>query len=71
VKFNGTANGTPVWMWDCTGGSAQQWTFTDYLSIRNANGKCLDVPNGAAQVPLQMWDCLNNTNQQWFITAAP
>jgi hypothetical protein len=62
--------GTPVEIYDCNGGTNQQWnknadgTFTGVQS-----GLCLDVtgatnPNGAG---LELWTCNGGANQQWTL----
>jgi hypothetical protein len=63
-----TTNGTPVQVWDCVGGSNQQWWY-DGRIVHVPSGKCLDVPgwNPANGTPLQIWDCNGGTNQQFFL----
>ncbi|MER7842325.1 ricin-type beta-trefoil lectin domain protein [Kitasatospora sp. NPDC096077] len=71
VSGNGTANGTPVQMWECNGGDAQRWTYNGYR-LQAANGKCLDVPgnNTGNGTKLQIWDCLDNPGQRWNMSAS-
>ncbi|MFD5465538.1 ricin-type beta-trefoil lectin domain protein [Kitasatospora sp. NPDC127059] len=70
VSGNGTANGTPVQMWECNGGDAQKWTYNGYR-LQAANGKCLDLPgnNTSNGNKLQVWDCLDNPGQRWNMSA--
>ncbi|WP_245635332.1 RICIN domain-containing protein [Dactylosporangium aurantiacum] len=66
---NGTANGTPIQLWDCNGGGAQQWVPQTDGSLRNPqSGRCLDSPNGSVSngARLQLWDC-NGSAAQTFL----
>jgi poly(hydroxyalkanoate) depolymerase family esterase len=66
VPGGSTANGTQPIIWDCHGGTNQQWTVGGG-SIQ-ALGKCLDSPtNATAGVKAQLWDCTGAANQQWSI----
>ena len=75
----GTANGTPIQLWQFGGGTNQQWEpislgnglfeFTD----RASGGRCLDVPgastaNGAR---LQIYDCNGTNAQAWTLIPQP
>ncbi|WP_435857339.1 lectin [Streptomyces longwoodensis] len=66
VKDFGTADGTPIQLWTCHGGTNQQWTLTNDGTLRS-QGKCLDVKGfGTADgTPIQLWTCHGGTNQQW------
>jgi hypothetical protein len=66
VRAAGTANGTPVQLYDCNGTNAQQWTAGGDGAIR-ALGKCLDVnaANAANGTLIQLWDCNGTSAQQW------
>ncbi|WP_033262087.1 ricin-type beta-trefoil lectin domain protein [Amycolatopsis vancoresmycina] len=64
-------NGTQVTLWDCNGGSNQQWTVTSGKQIQVYGSKCLDA-EGAATTPgtrVIIWDCTSGTNQQWTAAA--
>ncbi|MGY0065460.1 family 16 glycosylhydrolase [Streptomyces sp. QTS137] len=66
----GTADGTPVQLWDCTGGPGQQWTVTGARDIVNPPAdKCLDVTgnNAANATRLQIWTCTGAANQKWTV----
>lgn len=71
VAAAGTANGTPVQLYDCNGTAAQQWTVGSDGTIR-ALGKCLDVTNNgtADGTKIQLWDCTGGTGQKWAVSAA-
>jgi hypothetical protein len=64
-------DGTLLAIWDCNGGTNQQWTQTSSNELRVYGGKCLDVPNHAtaAGTRVQIWTCNGGTNQQWRINA--
>ncbi|MEU6199593.1 glycoside hydrolase family 19 protein [Streptomyces sp. NPDC047061] len=71
VAGAGTADGTPVQLYDCNGTGAQQWTPGADSTLR-ALGKCLDVTaNSTADgAKVQLWTCTGAANQQWTVTAA-
>jgi Ricin-type beta-trefoil lectin domain len=67
VVGQGTANGTAVQVWSCSGNANQQWTY-DGTSLRVYGDKCLDVTGGNTTngTKLQIWDCATgNANQMW------
>jgi len=61
------ANGVQVYIWDCTGGNAnQQFAYTSSSQLQVA-GKCLDA-NGqgtTAGTKVILWTCNGQPNQQW------
>ncbi len=66
----GTANGSTIQMWDCTGAWNQFWYFKDDGSgaIRNPqSGRCLGIQGGgtANGTPVILWDCVGAANQVW------
>jgi len=68
IQWGGTADGTPIWMWPCNQGGAQQWVwqakgFTGQL-MNPQSGKCLDK---ALNGNLVLWTCHDSTAwwQQW------
>ncbi|GHI84003.1 glycoside hydrolase family 16 protein [Streptomyces xanthophaeus] len=71
VAAAGTANGTPVQLYDCNGTAAQQWSVGGDGTVR-ALGKCLDVASGgtADGTAVQLWDCNGTPAQQWAFPAA-
>jgi chitinase len=67
VVGQGTANGTAVQIWACSGNANQHWTY-DGASLRVYGSKCLDVTGGSTTdgTRLQIWDCTTgNRNQMW------
>ncbi|MER6225084.1 lectin [Streptomyces sp. 900105755] len=71
VAGAGTADGTPVQLYDCNGTGAQQWTTGADNTLR-ALGKCLDVTGNSTAdgAKVQLWSCTGAANQQWTVTAA-
>ncbi len=64
-------DGTNVQIWDCTGGTNQQWTLTDNNQLTVYGNKCLDVPGHAttAGTRVQIWACHGGANQQWRVNS--
>jgi hypothetical protein len=63
--------GTQVELWDCNGGSNQQWTSTSSHELRVYGGDCLDA-SGAATAPgtkVDIWTCDGGANQQWTLNS--
>ncbi|WP_318307296.1 non-reducing end alpha-L-arabinofuranosidase family hydrolase [Amycolatopsis solani] len=65
------SDGAALQIYDCSGGTNQQWTATDAGELRVYGGKCLDVPGSAttAGTRLQTWTCHGGANQQWRVNA--
>ncbi|MFE8988801.1 ricin-type beta-trefoil lectin domain protein [Streptomyces collinus] len=65
------ANGTPVQIYTCNGGAAQQWTLEGSegdLYFRNVGSlKCLDVAGNksANGTKIQIYDCYKSKGQSW------
>ncbi|MEV5434595.1 non-reducing end alpha-L-arabinofuranosidase family hydrolase [Streptomyces sp. NPDC052682] len=64
-------DGTSLQIWDCTGGTNQQWTLTDSNQLTVYGNKCLDVPGHAttAGTRVQIWSCSGGANQQWRVNS--
>ncbi|MDH6484727.1 non-reducing end alpha-L-arabinofuranosidase family hydrolase [Streptomyces sp. SAI-127] len=62
-------DGANVHIWDCHGGTNQQWTLTDSDQLTVYGNKCLDVRGGATTpgTPVQIWTCNGSDNQQWRV----
>jgi hypothetical protein len=71
VTGRGTANGTAVEIWDCNGGTNQQWSLLSNGALQVYGNKCLDVPGHAtaAGTKVAIWDCTGGANQQWTLNA--
>ncbi|MEW2626359.1 arabinofuranosidase catalytic domain-containing protein [Streptomyces sp. NPDC048106] len=64
-------NGTQTELWDCNGGTNQQWTPTGAKELRVYGTKCLDdeangKTNGTRAI---IWDCNGGSNQQWNLNS--
>ncbi len=66
VQWAGTANGTPIQIYDCDGTAAQSWTYTGG-ALKGLDGKCLDVKGGVTTngTAVQLYDCNGTAAQQW------
>ncbi len=66
-----TANGTLLQIWDCNGGSNQQWTSLSNGELQVYGNKCLDVPGHAtaAGTRVEIYDCNGGANQQWTLNS--
>ncbi|MGW3204946.1 non-reducing end alpha-L-arabinofuranosidase family hydrolase, partial [Streptomyces sp. NPDC001135] len=64
-------DGTHPQIWDCSGGTNQQWTWTDSNQLTVYGNKCLDVPGHAttAGTQVQIWTCSGGANQQWRVNS--
>jgi lysophospholipase L1-like esterase len=69
----GTADGTPVIIWTCSGQANQQWTVNaDGTITGGQSGRCLDATGGgtAGGTKLILWTCHGQANQRWTLRAA-
>ncbi|MGW5330088.1 non-reducing end alpha-L-arabinofuranosidase family hydrolase [Streptomyces sp. NPDC004014] len=64
-------DGTYLQLYDCWGGTNQQWTSTDSGQLTVFGNKCLDVPGHAttAGTRVQIWGCSGGANQQWRVNS--
>ncbi len=64
-------DGTLLNIWDCNGGTNQQWTQTSTNQLTVYGSKCLDVPGHAtsAGTRVDIATCNNAANQQWRLNA--
>ncbi|MFG2129716.1 non-reducing end alpha-L-arabinofuranosidase family hydrolase [Streptomyces sp. NPDC048751] len=64
-------DGTYLQIYDCWGGTNQQWTLTDSNQLTVYGNKCLDVPGHAttAGTRVQIWTCSGGANQQWRVNS--
>ncbi|ACU73732.1 Ricin B lectin [Catenulispora acidiphila DSM 44928] len=71
VPSQATANGTQLQIWDCNGGTNQQWTALSNGELQVYGGKCLDVPGHAttAGTRVEIWDCNGGANQLWTLNS--
>ncbi|NUR59933.1 MAG: GDSL family lipase [Catenulispora sp.] len=63
--------GTQVQLWDCIGGTNQQWTATSAGELRVYGSDCLDAygQGTTAGTKVAIWSCNGQTNQQWRLNA--
>ncbi|GAA2184468.1 extracellular catalytic domain type 1 short-chain-length polyhydroxyalkanoate depolymerase [Micromonospora lupini] len=69
VPSRSQTNGTQVALWDCNGGTNQQWTPTAGRQLQVYGTKCLDAEGAGTSSGTRViiWDCNGGTNQQWNI----
>ena len=64
----GTTAGTRSIIWDCNGGTNQQWNLnSDGTIVGVQSGLCLDVTGGATAngTLVELWTCNGGANQKW------
>lgn len=66
VAQGNTGNGAGLMMLDCTGSSAQRWSWSGENLKSDVSGRCLDVAfgNGDNGAMLNMFDCQSSWKQQ-------
>jgi GH25 family lysozyme M1 (1,4-beta-N-acetylmuramidase) len=62
---NRSAGGTPVNIWRCNGGAAEQWTAVQDDTLR-IHGKCLAAPGMAKGARAELRSCSGSAAQQWL-----
>ncbi|MEU7955629.1 ricin-type beta-trefoil lectin domain protein [Micromonospora humida] len=71
VPGSATTNGLQLQLWDCHGGTNQQWTYTSGRALTVLGTRCLDAA-GYGTTPgtlVTTYDCHGGTNQQWNVNA--
>ncbi|MFK0193009.1 ricin-type beta-trefoil lectin domain protein [Kitasatospora sp. NPDC090308] len=63
----GTADGTEVELWDCTGGANQRWQPYNGGHRNPLSGRCPDDPGFATAdgTRLALWTCNAGVNPRW------
>ncbi|MGH3648584.1 MAG: ricin-type beta-trefoil lectin domain protein [Micromonosporaceae bacterium] len=71
VPYSNGADGQYLWIWNCNGTAAQNWTFPGDGTIR-AFGLCMDVAWGSTQngAVIQLARCSGNPAQQFVLSGA-
>jgi hypothetical protein len=71
VPNSSQTDGTFLQIYDCSGGTNQQWTLTSSNQLTVYGNKCLDVPGHAtaAGTRVQIWSCTGGANQQWQVNS--
>jgi len=66
-----TTNGVQTQIWDCNGGTNQQWNATSAKELRVYGNKCLDADSFGTTpgTKVDIWDCNGGVNQQWNLNA--
>ncbi|MEY9892676.1 hypothetical protein ABIA31_006354 [Catenulispora sp. MAP5-51] len=69
IQNLGTADGTPVQLWDCGGAWNQRWSSTGGSFVNPQTGKCLDVAGAgtADGTQVRLWSCNGSGAQQWQV----
>ncbi len=69
VPGRSTTNATQLQVWDCNGGTNQDWKLQSDGSLQVYGNKCLDVPGHSTTrgIRVQIWDCNGGANQQWTL----
>jgi len=67
VNGGSQTDGTNVIIWDCHGGTNQQWTVASNKQISVFGNKCLDAPGTSAGARIRIMTCGSGTNQQWNV----
>ncbi|WP_435193524.1 endo-1,4-beta-xylanase [Streptomyces sp. NRRL F-5630] len=60
-----TTDGTQLQLWDCGGGTNQQWVATDAGEFRVYGDKCLDAAGTSNGSKVQIYSCWGADNQKW------
>ncbi|GAA2269714.1 endo-1,4-beta-xylanase [Actinomadura luteofluorescens] len=69
VPNAGTADGTQIQLWDCHGGTNQQWTATSAGELRVYDDKCLDAAGTGNGARVQIYSCWGGDNQKWRLNS--
>jgi O-glycosyl hydrolase len=64
-------NGTVVTLYDCNGGTNQNWTLDSARQLTVYGNKCLDVTGRGTTdgTAVEIYDCNGGSNQQWAVNA--
>ncbi|SEE82609.1 endo-1,4-beta-xylanase [Streptomyces sp. 3213] len=69
VPGAGTTDGTQLQLWDCHGGTNQQWTYTDAGELKVYGNKCLDAAGTGNGSKVQIYSCWGGDNQKWRLNS--
>jgi hypothetical protein len=69
VPSQSQTNGTQVALWDCNGGTNQQWTTTSGKQLQVYGTKCLGADGTSAGAKAVIGDCGGGAAQQWNLDA--
>ncbi|MDG4856618.1 ThuA domain-containing protein [Streptomyces sp. T-3] len=63
------ANGAQTQLWDCHGGSNQQWSRTSTGELRVYGTKCLNASGTGTGTAVTIWDCNGQASQKWNLNS--
>jgi hypothetical protein len=71
VPNQSQTSGTQVELWDCNGGTNQQWTSTSAGELRVYGGDCLDAAGQGTSpgTKVEIYTCNGGANQKWTVNA--
>lgn len=69
VPSASTTDGTQLQLWDCHGGTNQQWEYTDAGEFRVYGDKCLDAAGTGNGSKVQIYSCWGGDNQKWRLNS--
>jgi dienelactone hydrolase len=71
ISGYGTADGTRLQLYDCTGQWNQAWSYTDNTLVNPQSGKCLNVNGGGTGdgAAVNLWTCNGSGAQKWAFQA--
>jgi glucosylceramidase len=71
VVNHGTADGSKVQLWSCTGAASNQlwYTLPDGQIVNEGSSRCLDDSSASSKdgTRLQIWDCNGLIQQSWRV----
>jgi endo-1,4-beta-xylanase len=67
VPNSSPADGTQLQIWDCSGRSNQQWSYTSGRQLTVYGNKCLDAAGTTNGSRVRIWSCSGAGNQQWVL----
>ncbi|MGW2339268.1 endo-1,4-beta-xylanase [Streptomyces sp. NPDC001661] len=69
IPNSSTTDGTQVQLWDCSGGTNQQWSLTSAGELRVYGNKCLDAGGTGNGAKVQIYGCWGADNQKWRLNS--
>ncbi|GAA3290732.1 polysaccharide deacetylase family protein [Dactylosporangium vinaceum] len=69
VPNSSATNGTRVQLYDCHGGTNQQWTLTSSRQLTVYGTTCLDAAGSGNGAAVQIYSCNGQANQQWNVNS--
>ncbi|WP_255945131.1 endo-1,4-beta-xylanase [Streptomyces odontomachi] len=69
VPNSSTTDGTQVQLYDCNGGTNQQWEQTSNGELKVYGNKCLDAAGTGNGAKVQIYSCWGGDNQKWTVNS--